>query len=80
MNSTETLENLEESYAEYLLLISDLVDAIAELKSIIVTLRKEVNSLDPAKPYENDLLSDINHCFSDKLVAQKFPQLFTKLL
>ena len=80
MNSTESLENLEESYAEYLLLISDLVDAIAELKSIIVTLRKEVNSLDPAKPYENDLLSDINHCFSDKLVAQKFPQLFTKLL
>ena len=80
MNSTESLENLEDSYAEYLLLISDLVDAIAELKSIIVTLRKEVNSLDPAKPYENDLLSDINHCFSDKLVAQKFPQLFTKLL
>jgi len=80
VNSTESLENLEDSYAEYLLLISDLVDAIAELKSIIVTLRKEVNSLDPAKPYENDLLSDINHCFSDKLVAQKFPQLFTKLL
>ena len=80
MNGTESLKNLEESYAEYLLLISDLVDAIAELKSIIVTLRKEVNSLDPAKPYENDLLSDINHCFSDKLVAQKFPQLFTKLL
>jgi hypothetical protein len=80
VNGTESLENLEESYAEYLLLISDLVDAIAELKSIIVTLRKEVNSLDPAKPYENDLLSDINHCFSDKLVAQKFPQLFTKLL
>lgn len=80
MNGTESLENLEEAYAEYLLLISDLVDAIAELKSIIVTLRKEVNSLDPAKPYENDLLSDINHCFSDKLVAQKFPQLFTKLL
>lgn len=80
MNDGLSEENLEESYDDYLLLISKLVDAIAEMKAIIVALRQEVNLLDPDKPYENELYSDINPCFYDTSIAKKFSKLFSKLL
>ena len=77
---SEDFEEYVDLNDEYLLLLSKMVDAIAELKAVIVALRQEVNSLNPAKPYENDLHSDINPCFCDSLIVQKFPEIFSKLL
>jgi hypothetical protein len=65
--------------SDYYTLLDALISAILELQAIVVDLRREVDVWNPNKPYQHDLLSDINVCFDDYSIAKLYPDLFCLL-
>ena len=82
-NDSDRFRDIDEndlSPTDYYMLLQALVAAIVELQALIVQLRMEIDTWNPDRPYQYDLLSDIGVCFTDYRIAIAHPELFSQLL